>query len=203
MELVFNIVKQYGWQSLVVAIATFIMIECIKPLARKWFKKTQVRHTLYTICNYAFTFGFSAFLSWVLGRFGDLSALFGSSIIVVNILYPVIANVGIFAWLESVAKSLFDKVTKEGKWKELVKELSIKIGIGEEIINLIISRFESEYALQLGADVVSFLLGNESELLLNLKQKLAGFVDNAKLNEVSEQLLDSIKAAWVGFVNKE
>ena len=198
MELLLSIIEQYGWQSLVVAVCTFALIECIKPLARRWIIRVNVRHTLYTALNYIFTLGGAALLMLILGMTDRIFTLYGTSIIVVNILYPVIANVGFFDWAEGIVKSIAKRFFDSGEWKKVVADLGQRFGIDEYALTAVMDRFDVEYASKLLAGAKEFFRDNEPEILLNLKQKLAGFADNKYLQELAERVLVVIRSSWVG-----
>ena len=178
MELLLSIIEQFGWQSLVVAVCTFTLIECIKPLARRWIIRVNARHTLYTALNYIFTLGGAALLMLILGMTDRIFTLYGTSIIVVNILYPVIANAGFFDWAGGIVKSIAKRFFDSGEWKKVVADLGQRFGIDEYVLTVVLDRFDVEYASKLLAGAKEFFRDNEPEILLNLKQKLAGFADN-------------------------
>ena len=197
MELLLSIIEQYGWQSLVVAVCTFALIECIKPLARRWIIRVNVRHTLYTALNYIFTLGGAALLMLILGMTDRIFTLYGTSIIVVNILYPVIANAGFFDWAGGIVKSIAKRFFDSGEWKKVVADLGQRFGIDEYVLTVVLDKFEAEYGSKLKAGAKEFFDNCESEIILNLKQKLAGFVESGKLQESAESLLRTVRNFWV------
>lgn len=196
MDLIIELLKQYGWQAVVIAVLTVALIECIKPLARKFVKKENARHTLYTALNYAFSLGLSAVLDASLNRIGDMLTLYGSAILVVNILTPIVANTGFLNWIESLFKSLWQKTTESGAWKKALEDLGEVFGIGTTMMDVAATKLEEEYLplIQDGKDI--FFSENKEELIMNLKQKLAGFVENGKLQGVAEGLFEKLKDSW-------
>lgn len=196
MDLIIELLKQYGWQAVVIAVLTVALIECIKPLARKLIQKENARHTLYTALNYAFSLGLSAALAAILKRIGDTFTLYGSAILVVNILTPIVANIGFLNWIESLFKSLWQKTTERGAWKKALEDLGEIFGIDTSMLDAVATKIEEEYLplIQVGKDI--FFSENKEELILNIKQKLAGFVENGKLQEVAEGLFEKLKDSW-------
>ena len=196
MDLIIELLKQFGWQAVVIAVLTVALIECIKPLARKFVKKENARHTLYTALNYAFSLGLSAVLEASLNRIGDTLTLYGSAILVVNILTPIVANTGFLNWIESLFKSLWQKTTESGAWKKALEDLGEVFGIGTTMMDVAATKLEEEYLplIQEGKDI--FFSENKEELIMNLKQKLAGFVENGKLQGVAEGLFEKLKDSW-------
>lgn len=205
MDILIELLKLYGWQALVVALCVFAIIELIKPHIRKIVVKDSVRHTIYTLLNYILTLGLAALLTFVVtGNIDGLMHLYGTAIVVVNILYPIIANVGFFDWISKVFKEVFKKVIEEGAWKKIVLDLANKFGLDLEVIEMIIIKIEKEYLPTIcncegGAE--AFFDKFKAELILNIRQKLAGFVENGKLQEVAEALFDKLKDGFIG--NKE
>lgn len=197
MELLIDILKQYGWQALCVALFVFLLIELIKPIARKVIKQTNIRHTVYVAINYASTLGFSALLSLILKQSDKTFQLYGSAIIVVNILYPIIANLGLFNWIAGLFKELLAKTTENGAWKKVLSELAKKFGIDPEVADKIATKIEEEYLPKINADAEDFFKQYKDELILNIKQKLAGFVENGQLQTVAEELFKKLKESWV------
>lgn len=196
MDLIIELLKQYGWQAVVIAVLTVALIECIKPLARKFVKKESARHTLYTALNYAFSLGLSAVLEASLNRIGDTLTLYGSAILVVNILTPIVANTGFLNWIESLFKSMWQKTTESGAWKKALEDLGEVFGISTTMMDVAATKLEEEYLplIQDGKDI--FFSENKEELIMNLKQKLAGFVENGKLQGVAEGLFEKLKDSW-------
>ncbi len=196
MDLLIELLKQYGWQAVVVAVLTIVLIECIKPLARKVIKKENARHTLYTALNYAFSLGLSAALAAILKRIDDVFTLYGSAILVVNILTPIVVNVGLLKWIEGLFKDIWQKTTEGGAWKKALEDLGEIFGIDTKILDDVATKIEEEYLplIEAGKDI--FFSENKEELILNIKQKLAGFIENGKLQEVAEGLFEKLKDSW-------
>lgn len=196
MDLIIELLKQYGWQAVLVAVLTVALIECLKPLARKLITKENVRHTVYTTLNYILSLGLSALLAAILKRMDDVFTLYGSAILVVNILTPIVANTGLLAWVEGVVKDIWNKTTDNGAWKKTLEDLGKIFGVDTAMLDAVATKVEEEYLplIQAGKDL--FFVGNRDELILNIKQKLAGFVDNGKLQEVAEELFEKLKESW-------
>lgn len=196
MELIIELLKQFGWQAVVIAVLTVVLIECIKPLARKFLKKDTVRHTLYTTLNYAFSLGLSAALAAVLKRIDDIFTLYGSAILVVHILTPIVANTGFLNWIEGLLKEVWQKTTENGAWKAVLEDLGAIFGISPVMLDAVATKVEEEYLPFIQAGKSLFFSENKEELILNIKQKLAGFVENGNLQEVSESLFERLKDSW-------
>lgn len=196
MELIWELLTLYGWQSVVIAVCTFALIELCKPLARKVVKKEKVRHVLYLLLGYGFTAGLSCGLAAILHRFGDWLTLYGSAMVVVNVLGPIISNAGFFNWLEGVIGGAWSNLSESGQWKKAIKELGSVFGVDEAVLDKIADKVEEEYAPLIKEGAQLFFTENKEELILNLKQKLAGFVENGKLQELAEGLYSKLAAAW-------
>ena len=196
MEVIWDLVINHGWQAVVIALFTFIAIECIKPLARKLIKKENIRHILYVGCNYAFTLLFAFLLSLILGDVATTFKVFAPAIVVVNVLAPIISSAGFWNWLEGVIAEAFEKYTENGAWKKALRELVKACGVDEKILDMVATKVENEYLplIKKGANI--FLNENRDEFILNIKQKLAGFVSNEKLQEVAEKLFDKLVESW-------
>lgn len=192
MDLLIEIIKQYGWQATVVSMFVFATIECIKPFARKAISKSTARHSLYMGLNYVLTFGYSVALTLILGRFETVLQLYGSSIVVVNILYPIIANVGFFDWVSGLFRDFFAKKSELGSWKAAIKSVATEFGIDQAMLNTVATKVGEEYKQLIADGAESFFTENQTELVLNMKQKLAGFVDNEILHEVAEHLFTAL-----------
>lgn len=195
MDLIIELLQQYGWQAVVIAVLTIVLIECVKPLARKILKQENARHTVYTVLNYAISLGFSAALAAILGRFDDVFTLYGSAIMVVNVLTPIVVNIGLLKWIEGLFSDLWTKIS-DGSWKKSLKELGAVFGVDTKILDEVATKIEEEYLdlIKAGKDI--FFSENKEELILNIKQKLAGFVENGKLQEVAEGLFEKLKDSW-------
>lgn len=196
MDLIIELLKQYGWQAVVIAVLTVALIECIKPLARKFISKENARHTLYTALNYVFSLGLSAALAAILKRMDDVFTLYGSAILVVHILTPIVANTGFLKWIEGIFKDIWQKTTESGAWKKAVEDIGQIFGVDTTMLDAVATKIEEEYLplIQAGKDV--FFAENKEELIANMKQKLAGFVENGKLQEVAESLFQKLKDSW-------
>ena len=198
MELIIELLLQYGWQSVVVAVITFLLIELLKPLARKVLTTKQVRHTMYWLLSYAISLGLTVGLAAILGRFGEWTTLYGSTVVVVSILAPVISNIGFWDWLENLVGELWSKLSDKRVWKVALKAFAQQFNIDLSVIERIVDMVTVEYQQQLDSDAKTFLTDSREELTLNIKQKLAGFVSNDQLQEAAEGLFTAIKESLVG-----
>lgn len=196
MDLLLELLKEYGWQAVIIALLTFVLIECVKPLARKFIKQSNIRHVVYTGLNYLISLGLTCVLAAILHRFNDWYTLYGSAIVVINILGPIISNAGFWTWVERLIGDALSKSSERGAWKKAMKELGTAFGVDAAILDTIAAKVEDEYLplIEKGAEL--FFTENREELVLNLKQKLAGFADNGKLQELAESLFEKLAGSW-------
>ena len=195
MELL-DIITQYGWRALVVTIAVFALIECLKPVLRKLAKEKCKTHYLHFVKLWIY-FGFLGIAIVDFKRGYTLWSIYGASIIVVNISYPIIANIGFFDWISKLFGGLLEKTNEGYAWKRVVYELASQFGVDPSILDRIATKVEEEYLDKINAGAELFFGENVVELTLNIKQKLAGFVSNDKLQEVAELLYTKLKESWV------
>ena len=202
MEVIWNLIVDYGWQAMVIALLTFVSIECIKPLARKLIKKENIRHILYVGCNYLFTIIYSFVLALILKDVSSVFTIFAPSMIVVNVLGQVISNLGFWNWIEGVIGEFVGKITDKNIWKKCLKELVASFGIDASVLNAVADNIQDEYkeiVPEIKKDPEEFFKNNESastEFIMNIKQKLAGFISGEKLQEASEQLFGKLVSSW-------
>lgn len=193
MELLIDLILKYGWQSVVVAVLTFFLIELIKPLARKLISKSEFRHTLYYILSYPVALGWAAGLAFVLGVFESYLTLYGTAMVVINILSPFISNIGFWDWIEGIVKDVISKLTDFSSWKKALNLVSTTFGVDCSTLSAIVVKLALEYPDLSSVDAGKFISENAEELVLNLKQKLAGFVDNEALQDAADALFDALK----------
>ena len=198
MDIIIDLLTKYGWQSVVSAVIAFLLVELLKPLARKFITKKPIRHTLYWLLSYVFSLGLTVGLAAILGRFDEWISLYGSTVIVVSILAPLISNVGFWDWIEGIVADLKVKLSDSKVWKNALKALASSFGVDTSVLDKIATMIKSEYEQYLSSDAKSFLDSNSEELVLNIKQKLAGFVDNDKLQDAAAGLFAAIKDDLVG-----
>lgn len=202
MELIWNLIVEYGWQAVVIALFTFLSIEGIKPVARKYIKKENARHTLYVGCNYAFTLVWSFVLALILKNTANTFQIFAPAMVVVNVLGPIISNLGFWGWIEGVVTEFINKVTDRNIWKKSLKELVANFGIDAAILDGIAKNVENEYSEvipDIKENAEEFLKNNtkaEENFIANIRQKLAGFVSKDKLEDASKQLFNKLFAIW-------
>lgn len=196
MEVIVNLITQYGWQAVLVAVLALAFVEIFKPLIRKGIKSESGRHTLYTVISYVSALGFTAALAAILHRIGDLFNLYGSVVIVLGILTPVVINTGFIKLIEDSCGALWAKLSENGAWKKVIKELGKKFGIDESILDTVATKIETEYKPFIDAGAQAFFTGNKEELVLNIKQKLAGFVENGELQSLAESLYTKLAESW-------
>ena len=203
MDLLIEVITLYGWQAVVISLFVFAFIECFKPLFRKVIKNENARHSLYTLLNYVVTLGFSAIMALILGRFNQTFQLYGSAIIVVNILYPIIANTGFFNWITGLFRDFFQRRAEEGSWKKAILSLAEDCGVDVSMLDTVATKIEEEYKQKILDGVDEFFTGYKDELILNIKQKLAGFVENIRLQDIAEKLFDLLWKSWGGTGNDQ
>ena len=196
MEVIIDLITKYGWHAVVIAIATFALVECIKPLARKFIQKENLRHVFYILCTYAFAFGLTYAVAAIVKRVEDALSLYGSAMLVINVLCPIITNIGFFEWVESILGELWDKVSENSAWKKAVTELGNSFGVDSDILDRICTKIEEEYMPLIKEGAEAFFSGNKEELVLNIKQKLAGFVDDDILQDLAESLYSKLADSW-------
>lgn len=196
MDTIIELLANYGWQAVVVALLDFAIIECCKPCARKLIKKEQVRHTLYTVASYVLCFGLAVAMAAILKKFDMLLNYVGSSIIVANVLAPIFANVGFFNWIEKVVGQLWGKMSESGQWKKAVTEIGKAFGVDSAMLDVVATKIEEEYMPLIKEGANLFFDNNEEELTMNITQKLAGFVKNEQLQDVAKALFDKLKESW-------
>lgn len=204
MEVIWNLIVEYGWQAVVIALFTFLSIEGIKPIARKYIKKETARHTLYVGCNYVFTLAWSFVLALILKNTSNTFQIFAPAMVVVNVLGPVISNLGFWNWAEGVVEEFVGKITDRNIWKRGLKELVANFGIDASILEGVAKNIENEYSEvipDIKENSEEFFKNNETaedNFVANIKQKLAGFVSKEKLDDASKQLFDKLFASWKG-----
>lgn len=204
MEVIWNLIVEYGWQAVVIALFTFLSIEGIKPIARKYIKKDNARHTLYVGCNYVFTLAWSFVLALILKDTSNTFQIFAPAMVVVNVLGPVISNLGFWNWIEGVVEEFVGKITDRNIWKKGLKELVANFGIDASILEGVAKNIENEYSEvipDIKENSEEFFKNNETaedNFVANIKQKLAGFVSKEKLDDASKQLFDKLFASWKG-----
>lgn len=196
MELL-DIITQYGWKALLITILVLTSIELLKPLLRRVIKNEQGRHSVYVILNYLFTLLFTTLLVWMLGALDTVWSVYGASIIVVNISYPIVANVGFIGWIRSLLGTLLEKTSEGYAWRLVVEELSKQFGIDSDVLDKVATKIEEEYFDEIKENAELFFTGNKEELVLNIKQKLAGFISNDKLQEIADTLYIRLKESWL------
>lgn len=196
MEILLELLKDYGWQAVVVALLSLALVEVSKLWVRKLIKNANARHVLYTGLSWVYALGFTAALLGILGRIGDLWALYGASYTVTTILGKVCADAGLFAWLEKQIGELWANKTENGQWMKAIKEVGAALGVDVDVLDSVATKIEEEYLPLIKAGAELFFTDNKEELILNMKQKLAGFVKNEKLQETAEALFQKMKDSW-------
>lgn len=196
MELIWDLIVQYGWQAVTIAVITCVLIELLKPLVRKLVKNKNIRHVLYYVLRYVVALGLTAILALILHRLGDLFELYGPAMVVVNVMGQVFSNIGFFEWIEKNCSNIWSKVTESGIWRKAIKEVGSAFGVDEALLDTIATKVENQYLPLIEAGASAFFTDNKEELILNLKQKLAGFVSNDKLQELAETLFKKLAASW-------
>ena len=122
--------------------------------------------------------------------------------IVVNVLGQVISNLGFWNWIEGVIGEFVGKITDKNIWKKCLKELVTSFGIDASVLNAVADNIQDEYkeiVPEIKKDPEEFFKNNESastEFIMNIKQKLAGFISGEKLQEASEQLFGKLVSSW-------
>lgn len=196
MQLI-DLLLDYGWQAVVVSLLSLTLVEISKLWVRKLVKSANVRHVLYTALSWVFALGFTAALSAILKRLEGLWSLYGAAFTVTTILGKLCADAGLFNWIETQIKSIWESMTENGKWSKAIREVGSALGVDTVVLDSVATKVEEEYLPLIEAGAELFFNNNQEELTLNMKQKLAGFVSNEKLQEVAEGLFKKLKESWV------
>lgn len=107
-----------------------------------------------------------------------------------------------FAWevVKLIRDYGFAKVTKyfseKVDWKKALKAFGKKYNIDTTLTDVIATAIENKYLDQINADAVKAFAENEATMIVEIQNKLTGFVNSGDTKEIATGIFGMLRDAW-------
>lgn len=196
-KVVFNncalLFEYFGWYSILLVVGTTGLMIPLNLLYKKIMKKdslSRLRKVVSALSVYVVALGLVAFFTGVVVKQPiTVSYLFSAMLpcgLLAQVLWAVIKVIkdyGIAPIVKSIAQSKEAK-----KW-------IVDLGLDESLVNTIMTRIDN-YLANANATTFEDVVAQETIIYQDLKNKLAGFIDNSKLDEAATKILEQIKSKY-------
>lgn len=196
-KVVFNncalLFEYFGWYSILLVVGTTGLMIPLNLLYKKIMKKdslSRLRKIVSALSVYVIALGLVAFFTGVVVKQPITASYLFSAMLPCGLLaqvlwavIKVIKDYGIAPIIKSIAQS------KEAK------QWIIDLGLDESLVNTIMTRIDN-YLANVNATTFEDVVAQETIIYQDLKNKLAGFVDNSKLDETATKILEQIKSKY-------
>lgn len=183
----------FGWYSILLVVATTGIMIPINMLYKKLMKTEsleRLRKVVSALSVYVVALALIAFFTGVVVKEPITASYLFSAMLPCGLLaqllwavIKVIKDYGIEPIIKSIAQS------KEAK------QWFISLGLDEGLVDTIMTRIDN-YLKNVNASTLDDVVAQETILYQDLKNKLAGFVDNDKINDVATKIIEQVKSKY-------
>lgn len=185
--------EYFGWYSILLVVATTGIMIPINMLYKKLMKTEpleRLRKVVSALSVYVVALALIAFFTGVVVRQPITASYLFSAMLPLGLLaqvlwaiIKVIKDYGIEPILKSIAQS------KEAK------QWFVNLGLDEGLVNTIMTRIDN-YLKNVNVSTLDDVVAQETILYQDLKNKLAGFVDNDKIDETATKIIEQVKSKY-------
>lgn len=183
----------FGWYSILLVVATTGIMIPLNMLYKKLMKTESIerlRKIISGLSVYVIALALIAFFTGVVVKEPITASYLFSAMLPCGFLaqllwavIKVIKDYGIEPIIKSIAQS------KEAK------QWFISLGLDEGLVDTIMTRIDN-YLKNVNASTLDDVVAQETILYQDLKNKLAGFVDNDKINDVATKIIEQVKSKY-------
>lgn len=183
----------FGWYSILLVVATTGIMIPINMLYKKLMKTEsleRLRKVVSALSVYVIALALIAFFTGVVVKEPITAGYLFSAMLPCGLLaqllwavIKVIKDYGIEPIIKSIAQS------KEAK------QWFVSLGLDEGLVDTIMTRIDN-YLKNVNASTLDDVVAQETILYQDLKNKLAGFVDNDKINETATKIIEQVKSKY-------
>lgn len=183
----------FGWYSILLVVATTGIMIPLNMLYKKLMKTEsleRLRKIISGLSVYVIALALIAFFTGVVVKKPITASYLFSAMLPCGLLaqllwavIKVVKDYGIEPIIKSIAQS-----------KE-VKQWFISLGLDEGLVDTIMNRIDN-YLKNVNASTLNDVIAHETILYQDLKNKLSGFVDNDKINDVATKIIEQVKSKY-------
>lgn len=185
--------EYFGWYSIFLVVATTGIMIPINMLYKKLMKTEsleRLRKVVSALSVYVIALALIAFFTGVVVKEPITAGYLFSAMLPLGLLaqvlwavIKVVKDYGVAPILKSIAQS------KEAK------QWFVSLGLDEGLADTIMTRIDN-YLKNVNASTLDDVVAQETILYQDLKNKLSGFIDNDKINEVSTKIIEQVKSKY-------
>lgn len=194
-----SLFKTFGWYSLLLIVGTVVIMYPINLLWKHIMKKDgliRLRKIVSFLSVYivALTLiaAFTAIVSH--GNLTDYGYLSGSTLALgfcAQVLWELVKLIRDYGF-NKVVKLIAEKTN----WNKLLKQFGKKYNIDTKLIDIVATEIEDKYLKNIDKSELEIFERDESSIILDIHNKLGGFVETGKLDEIAAGVLLILKESW-------
>lgn len=190
----------FGWWSIALITATVVIMIPVNLLWKKLMKKENLSR-LRKITSFLSVYVVALILVSAItaifskGSFNDFGYLSGSTLAlgfcaqVIWELIKIIRDYGFNKFIVWASEKI--------DWKKSLKKFTKQYNIDSKLVDYITDAIEDKYLKGVDVADVKLFEENESSMLLDIHQRLSGFVSTENLEEIAKGVFNLLKDAWI------
>lgn len=185
--------EYFGWYSILLVVATTGIMIPINMLYKKLMKTEpleRLRKVVSALSVYVVALALIAFFTGVVVRQPITASYLFSAMLPLGLLAQVL-----WAIIKVIKDYGIEPILKSITQSKEAKQWFVNLGLDEGLVNTIMTRIDN-YLKNVNASTLDDVVAQETILYQDLKNKLAGFVDNDKINDVATKIIEQVKSKY-------
>ena len=183
----------FGWYSILLVVATTGIMIPINMLYKKLMKTEpleRLRKVVSALSVYVVALALIAFFTGVVVRQPITASYLFSAMLPLGLLAQVL-----WAIIKVIKDYGIEPILKSITQSKEAKQWFVSLGLDEGLVNTIMTRIDN-YLKNVNVSTLDDVVAQETILYQDLKNKLAGFVDNDKIDETATKIIEQVKSKY-------
>lgn len=185
--------EYFGWYSILLVVATTGIMIPINMLYKKLMKTEpleRLRKVVSALSVYVVALALIAFFTGVVVRQPITASYLFSAMLPLGLLAQVL-----WAIIKVIKDYGIEPILKSITQSKEAKQWFVNLGLDEGLVNTIMTRIDN-YLKNVNVSTLDDVVAQETILYQDLKNKLAGFVDNDKIDETATKIIEQVKSKY-------
>lgn len=185
--------EYFGWYSILLVVATTGIMIPINMLYKKLMKTEsleRLRKVVSALSVYVVALALIAFFTGVVVRQPITASYLFSAMLPLGLLAQVL-----WAIIKVIKDYGIEPILKSITQSKEAKQWFVNLGLDEGLVNTIMTRIDN-YLKNVNVSTLDDVVAQETILYQDLKNKLAGFVDNDKIDETATKIIEQFKSKY-------
>lgn len=195
-----SLFSTFGWWSIALIAATVGIMIPINLLWKKLMKKEELarlRKVVSFLSVYVVAIILVSIVTAIFSKssFTDFGYLSGSTLALgfcAQVVWELIKIIRDYGFKKFIAW-----ISEKIDWKKSLKKFAKQYNIDSKIVDYVADAIEDKYLKNIDTADVKIFEENEGSMILDIHQRLSGFVATENLEEIAKGVYNLIKEAWI------